>query len=348
MKVVRISGFLLVLLMSFEIQAQTDTGVLQTDTNSSSRADTNVQTSTDTSAIKSVKPQPPRTQPVTRDNVKPTVADSAVPAPQDSTVPDSAVVKIAPLPVKIDTTVYKQFLKHPYLPLDKAAKYMLMQERIPRSKDAVFYMLVGLLFFVAFVRFLFPKYFQNTFRLFFQTSFRQKQTREQLAQENLGSLLLNLLFIISTALYISLVLDFYGYLQISFRLLLSYTALGLFFIYFGKFLFLNFTGWVFNVRETAETYIFIVFLINKIIGVMLIPFMMVIAFSGAETVKVAITASLILIGFMFVYRYIVSLKSFTRNVKISPLHFFIYFCGVEIAPLLLIGKALFMYIEKGL
>jgi hypothetical protein len=345
MKVARILSCLLVLLLSFELQAQTDTGVRKTDTSTNTERDT-----TGTPPPRRVTP--PRPKPIARDTVKPPITDTtaiidSTQLPSDSTRKDSVVIVVAPTPVKIDTTIYKQFFQHPYLPFDKPAKYMLMQERIPESRDSVFYLLVGLLFFVAFIRFLFPKYFQNTFRLFFQTTFRQKQTREQLVQENLGSLLLNLLFIVSTAIYVSLVLDFYDYGQFSFWSLLLYSALGLFIIYFGKFLFLNFTGWVFNAKEAAETYIFIVFLINKIIGVMLIPFILIMAFSDKTTIEVAITASLILLGAMFFYRYIISLKSFRRDVKISPLHFFIYLCGVEIAPLLLIGKALFMYIEKG-
>ncbi len=222
---------------------------------------------------------------------------------------------------------------------------MVMKERIPESKDRIFYLLTGLLFFVAFIRILFPKYFQNTFRLFFQTSFRQKQTRDQLLQQGLGSLLLNLLFFFSGAIYITLVLQYYKLNAFPFWELLLYSCIGLLLLYLGKFLFLMFAGWVFNVKEGAATYIFIVFLINKIIGVMLIPFLLIIAFSEVSLVQAAITASLILIGMLFFYRYFVSLKSFRRDLHINPFHFFLYLCGVEIVPLLVIGKAVFNYID---
>ncbi len=333
MKALRILTLLLVC-FSFELGAQTDSGARPADTNVTRRVDT----------IRRITP--PRPKPVV-DTARPSADTSLIDSTVNTSAKDSVVIVIPPPPVKIDTTIYKMFFDHPYLPFKKPPRFMLMQARVPESKDFIFYLLVGLMFFVAFIRFIFPKYFQNTFRLFFQTTFRQKQTREQLLQENFGSLLLNLLFIVSTSIYLAIVLNFYNYWQFSFSWLVIYSALGLFTIYFGKFLFLTFIGWVFNVKDAAETYIFIVFLINKIIGVMLIPFILIMAFSDKPTTEAVITASLILIGFMFLYRYLIGMKSFRRDVKISPLHFFIYLCGVEIAPLLLICKALFMYIEKG-
>jgi hypothetical protein len=244
-----------------------------------------------------------------------------------------------------DTTTYYSYLRHPFIAFGKTPVYMLMKERTPESKDTTFYLLVGLLFFVAFIRLLFPKYFQNTFRLFFQTTFRQKQTRDQLLQQGLGSLLLNLLFFFSAAIYLALVLQYYKLTVFPFWQLLLYSCLALLALYIGKFLFLMFAGWVFNVKEGAVTYIFIVFLINKIIGVMLIPFILLIAFSDAQVVDAAVTASVILIALLFFYRYFVSLKSFRRDLHINPFHFFLYLCGVEIVPLLVIGKAVFNYLD---
>jgi hypothetical protein len=343
-------SFLLVLIISNALFAQTDTGNLGKDTSVRKKTDTAVSKKADTARRKKDTTKPvtkPVTQkpPTTRPSVqKDTAAKDSSTAVADTLKKDPVAIAKPPA-IYTDTSTYYAYLRHPLIAFNKAPFYMVMKEKAAGSKDALFYLLVGLLFFVAFTRLLFPKYFQNTFRLFFQTTFRQKQTRDQLLQQSLGSLLLNLLFFFSGAFYLTLVLQHYEWTIFPFWQLLLYSSLALLTLYVGKFLFLGFAGWVFNVKEGAQTYIFIVFLINKIIGVMLIPFILVIAFSDSPLADAAITASLILIGLLFFYRYFVSLKSFRRDLHINPFHFFLYLCGVEIVPLLVIGKAVFNYIE---
>jgi hypothetical protein len=344
----RLFVFLLVLLFSTELSAQRDSGTRKTDSSHRRRSDstaTKRDTTRRSDTSKPVirpKPKPPVTAPVIRaDSTRKDSATAVVDTVRRDTIPVAA----KPPVVHTDTSSYYAYFHHPNIAFGKPPVYMVMKERQPQSKDQVFYLLVGLLFFMAAVRLLFPKYFQNTFRLFFQTTFRQKQTRDQLLQQGLGSLLLNLLFFFSGAIYIALALQHYKLTIFPFWQLLLYSCLALFVLYLGKFLFLTFAGWVFNVKEGAQTYIFIVFLINKIIGVMLIPFILVIAFSQASLVDAAVTASLILLALLFFYRYFVSLKSFRRDLHINPFHFFLYLCGVEIVPLLIIGKVVFNYLD---
>ena len=97
---------------------------------------------------------------------------------------------------------------HPYLPLNKRAIFMIVEYHGKESKDALFYALVVLVFLLGFIKTAFPKYFQNLFKLFFQTSLRQKQTKEQLAQDSFASLLINLLFLLSTGMFITLVIQY--------------------------------------------------------------------------------------------------------------------------------------------
>ncbi len=339
---------LLILMFAADLTAQTDTTTRRTDTSNRNGGDTSNRRRDTTNrrrdTTRPVTPRPPTpkppTQPVNRDTIP---ADSTA-SQADSLRRDSMAV-VVPAVVYTDTSTYYAYYRHPYLGFDKTPVYMLMKARTTESKDTVFYLLAGLLFFVGFTKLLFPKYFQNTFRLFFQTSFRQKQTRDQLLQQSLGSLLLNLLFFFSSACYLTLVLEHYDWSVFPFWKLLLYSLILLAVLYIVKFIFLRFAGWIFNAKEGAETYIFIVFLINKIIGVMLIPFILVIAFAEPSLVDAAITASVILLIMLFVYRYFVSLKSFRRDLHISPFHFFLYLCGVEIVPLLIVGKVVFNYID---
>ncbi len=243
-----------------------------------------------------------------------------------------------------DTTTYAAIIATMGLPFYKPPIFMLMQEKHFTSKDDLFYEIVSIIFFMALVRLLFPKYFQNIFRLSFQASFRQKHTREQLSQEALASLFMNLLFIITGGMYWALVAMQLNVIEIAYWKMMLYASLLLGIIYTGKYLFLSLLGWMFNVKDAAGTYTFIVFLINKIAAVMLMPFLLLIAFAAPTISSVSITISFILLIILLLYRYIVSLGTIRSSLKVSALHFFLYLCTVEIMPLLILYKLLINYI----
>jgi len=113
----------------------------------------------------------------------------------------------------------------------------------------------------------------------------------------------------------------------------------------GEIFISHFSGWIFNAKEAAGTYAFLVFLVNKIIGIVLLPVVLIIAFSADEPyINVVITVSLIIVGLLLLYRYIASVGTMRKDLKVNAIHFFLYLCTVEIMPLLLIYKLLFNYI----
>ncbi len=217
----------------------------------------------------------------------------------------------------------------------------------PVTYDAMFYLLVGMLFYFAIVKFFFSKYLANLLTLFFRASMRQQQLREQVLQSVLPSLLLNTLFIFSCGLYSAFLLRFY---QVGnpdrFWLHFLYSAGLLAILYLLKFVILKITGWIFNLNRAVDSYLFVVFLTNKIIGIFLLPFLVLISFSGAVLTEIGITLSIAMICLFYVYRIIASFGTLRKEIKISGLHFFLYLCAFEIAPLLLIYKVLVTYLEK--
>ena len=264
----------------------------------------------------------------------------------DSLVADSIQkVAIAQKPaLGKDTASYRKFQIHPYLPFDRAPAFMIIDYHRKVPKDELFYLMMGLIFLLAFTRTVFSKYVKNLFLLFFQTSLRQKQTRDQLLQNNLASLFTNLLFFISTGLYISLLIQYKNWAPVSFWKIAVFSGLVLVVIYLGKYLFLLFSGWVFNTREAANAYIFLVFMVNKVMGILIIPFLLVLAFAKSGIVDIALTISFVLIAILYLYRYLVSFGAIRNKLKVNALHFFLYLCAVEVLPLFLIYKGLIKYI----
>ena len=100
---------------------------------------------------------------------------------------------------------------------------------------------------------------------------------------------------------------------------------------------------MFNTKEAAGSYVFVVFLVNKILGVVLVPFLLVIAFASAQVVQVAITLSIGMVALLFAYRYWVSFVAVRTKLKVNALHFLLYLCAVELLPLVLIYKVLINY-----
>jgi len=215
------------------------------------------------------------------------------------------------------------------------------------SYDGMFYLLMGVLFYFALIKVVFGKYLSNLFSLYFRVSMRQQQIREQVLQAPLPSLLMNALYIIVVGLYGTFLTRFYHLAEkTDFGILFLNFAALLCIIYLVKFLLLKSLGWIFNIQRATDTYIFIVFLTNKILAIFLLPFLIMLSFSATLLNEIAVTLSLVMIIMFFLYRFIASYAPIRKEIKMNVFHFFLYICAFEIAPLLLIYRMLLAYLEK--
>ena len=237
-----------------------------------------------------------------------------------------------------DTTSFKKLMTHPYLPMQTKPSFRINELRIAASFDGRFYLIIGMLFYLAFIKVTFPKYFSNVFELIFQSPIRQKQTREQLQQNNLASLFSNILFILNASIFVSLVAVKNGWVDLSLYSCIAYSAVGFTALYLFKFLFLWLSGWLFSQGEAIGNYSFIVFLTNKVMGVFLIPAILLLAFSPESVQDFAYNSALIVISILFVYRYLVSFSIVRASLKVSAFHFFLYLCTCEVLPMLVLYK----------
>lgn len=216
--------------------------------------------------------------------------------------------------------------------------------RQAEDKDLLFYMLVFLFITLAVLKNAFSKYFIDLFRLFFRTTLKQRQIREQLMQTPFPSLLLNGFFVLSAGLYLSFIVHHYRLApDTNFWMIFLYACAGLSAVYLVKFAGLKITGWVFNMRELADGYIFIVFIINKMIGILLMPFLLLIAFSAGQVYFSGLLLSYCLVGGLLLYRFVLSFAAVRSGIRVNPFHFFLYLCAFEIIPLLLIYKGLLLF-----
>ena len=123
--------------------------------------------------------------------------------------------------------------------------------------------------------------------------------------------------------------------------MLAFAVLFVTLIYCGKFLTLKVFGWMSGMSVVTDRYIFVIFLINKIIGILLIPFIILLAFSPPQWMTVIITASGLVIGLLFLLRYLRTYGLLQNDIKINAFHFLLYIAGMELLPILILYKLVF-------
>lgn len=247
---------------------------------------------------------------------------------------------------KNDPVLQWKILKgHPWLGFNGTlAKKSVAEWRVTEGKELLFYFLVFLFILFAILKQAFPKYFGDLFRLFFRTTLKQRQIREQLMQTPLPSILLNGFFVLSTGLYLCFLFRYFHLDPTgNFWLLFLYCCAALSAIYFIKFVVLKFSGWLFKVPQAANAYIFIVFIINKMIGILLLPFLLMLAFSEGDIYQAVMSLSWCLVAGLLVYRFILAYGALRNQVKLNIFHFLLYLAAFEVAPVLLIYKVLMSY-----
>jgi hypothetical protein len=268
-----------------------------------------------------------------------------LPAKADS-LPVKAVKTV--VPVNFDSTAYRKvLLEQPWFNFSGKAVIRTITPRNASGKEGVFYLLTALFILLAMIRALFGRYFNNLFTVFFRASMKQKQIREQLLQTPLASLLLNLLFIGTAGLLVTFILQDKvksGTGPINFWWLYGYAVGGLSLLYLGKYFLLKLIGWTLRMEETTDTYIFIVFMCNKVLAITLLPLLLVVAFASPGLATIALTIAYVVVVGIFAYRYISSYGYINREVRTSRFHFFLYLCAFEVAPLLLIYKVLLKFV----
>ena len=213
------------------------------------------------------------------------------------------------------------------------------------GKDWYFYVLIFLMLVLGVLKNLFPKYFADLFRIFFRRTLKQRQLYEQLIQTPLPSLMLNLFFLVTGGIYLSYLLHYFDLEKVdNFWIQALYATGVLAVIYMGKYATLKFSGWLFNLNGPADDYSFLVFMINKMIGILLLPCLVLILLSAPGLAQFTLYLSFVLLGLVGAYRILLTFQLARNRVKVNLFHFLLYILGFEIIPLLLIYKLLLLVI----
>lgn len=251
-------------------------------------------------------------------------------------------------------TAYERYMKelvakNVYLKKDKPSRPDLNKLRVYEDLDWLVYVMLGIVLLLGIIRLSYLKYFTDLFRAFLNPTLSQRQLKDQLSQSPFPNFLLNSYFVISLALYLYLLMyrqqyvtSHVAWMAIPGLIVLVATVYGV------KYVMLRFCGWLFGSSELADAYIFILYLINKVLGILLVPFLVILAFCSPELAKAFMYISIFFIVLLVAYRYIRSYSVVKQYLSFSRLHFFLYLCAFEVAPVLIITKVLLVALTGGL
>ena len=197
----------------------------------------------------------------------------------------------------------------------------------------MFYCFALLFLFLALINSFFGSYIQKVFRVFANEGFVYRQSKDQMTQAPLAALLMNLLFVLSGTIFVFFALG--G--NLIFSGVERWQSMGLILVfliivYLFKYLFLQFMGWIFNLRETFDGYVFIVFLNNKIAGILMLVAAFLMAFAEPGSGFFIFRLSLLLLGVIFIVRLIRGFQVFSKQARLGIFNFLLAVISLEILP----------------
>lgn len=218
------------------------------------------------------------------------------------------------------------------------------EKPVPVTKhtpDWVFPVLLAALTVFTFLKVYYSRYFNRLFSAFVSSNLTNQMVRDENILVQRASILLNLTFNITGALLLYFIsvwqqwdilgLDF-GFGRFIFFILLVAA------VYTLKLLILKSCGIIFGIDREMVSYIFNIFLVNNVLGIVLLPLVALIAFAAwipaIWIIKVA--TGVIILAFM--YRLWKGIIVGLGSPFFSAFYLFLYLCALEIAPLVVLLK----------
>jgi hypothetical protein len=183
--------------------------------------------------------------------------------------------------------------------------------------------------------------FRNLWKSYTNEGFIYRLSKDQMSQQPVVSILLNFLFIFSTGLFIFFGLnwdhEFTGNMRWTI-LACSFVVIGL--VYLFKHLFFKILGWVFGQEQAFDDYLFVVFLNNKLAGLLLLISSFVMSFSGSKTSGMTFKLTVFVLILMLLYRFMRGYQVFSKQSRIGFFSLFLAFIALELIPSAVLVKFL--------
>lgn len=211
-----------------------------------------------------------------------------------------------------------------------------MPEVLQSKRNLIFGTFIVLALFLTVVISFDRKVVNHILRSILNDNYLNMLHRDQKGRWPMQFVFLYVFFLANVALFIFLTVDRWEYDQISANLLVLFLIVSL--IYSFRHLSLNYLGNTFEITRETGQFSFTIMLFNIFLGLILMPINLFIAFAPEEISSIFIYIGLIIIILTFVLRQLRGLFIANRFLFNHQFHFILYFCTVEITPILVLIK----------
>lgn len=197
------------------------------------------------------------------------------------------------------------------------------------------------LFLLVVIRLVFDKDLFAQLRAYFNVNLSQQLQRELENSIPFSTLLLNINGFASLAMLVYLLLNRYTSFQVELLnqgqiFLVILLAISL--LYVLKYVVMRISAVVFPITAEMNLYSFNFFLNHQLLGILLIPLNMILAYGQTHTPNIVTIISLSIVCLSFIMLTIKGLGIGRSYFRLYKFHFIIYICTLEIAPILVLYK----------
>ena len=213
---------------------------------------------------------------------------------------------------------------------------MLALTNISYNQDAFFILVLLSFLLIALIKGMYWKHA----KLFFMGVFAQRYANQYLRQENAFTERVNFLTFLLMAINFTLIITkFQAVIDLP-TIVSVFFLVVLFFLL--KLILIKLLGFFFKVKDLAKLAIFFSLLFDKTLGFVLFPLVVGIYFFSVDISSALLMISLGLFMILFMLKLFWLWKIGTNSFGLPQGHIFLYLCSIEIFPLLLLVKGIFI------
>ena len=213
---------------------------------------------------------------------------------------------------------------------------MLALTNISYNQDAFFILVLLSFLLIALIKGMYWKHA----KLFFMGVFAQRYANQYLREENAFTERVNFLTFLLMAINFTLIITkFQAVIDLP-TIVKVFFLVVLFFLL--KLILIKLLGFFFKVKDLAKLAIFFSLLFDKTLGFVLFPLVVVIYFFSIDISSTMLMISLGLFMILFILKLFWLWKIGTNSFGLPQFYIFLYLCSIEIFPLLLLVKGIFI------
>lgn len=212
---------------------------------------------------------------------------------------------------------------------------------LPKGQLWVLGVVASLLLLFAIVKVSFTKQLQTIIQSFFSNRVLNNLNKEDNLFKSWPFLLLFVQFGFTIGMFFYLLSQFYrlAFSGTGFQFYLSISVL-IVILYLLKILILRVLGHLFNLQKPVNEYITILYLSYFNLSLLFIPLVVAFALSPLKYAPIFIVVSFILLATIFTFQFIRAGVNILSHNRFSKVYLFLYFCALEICPILILIKAI--------